>query len=85
MAMDQNNYQNIDNPDGMSQIDLMSQKHGILEMINEIPSDFIFQEMFRVFDLNQIGSISRQDFNYAVKNMDSQIGKLANFNFDQLF
>lgn len=79
--MDQNNYQNIDNPDGMSQIDLMSQKHGILEMINEIPSDFIFQEMFRVFDLNQIGSISRQDFNYAAKNMDSQIGKLANFKF----
>ena len=73
--MDQNNYQNIDNPDGMSQIDLMSQKHGILEMINEIPSDFIFQEMFRVFDLNQIGSISRQDFNYATKNMESQIGK----------
>ena len=31
--------------------------------------------MFRVFDLNQTGFISIEDFIYATKNMDKNIGK----------
>lgn len=74
MSMPPQNAQNTIQYSGSSRNNLLGQSSGLYniganpnEMIDQLPSDYIYTEMFKAFDVEQQGFIHRYDMNAAAK------------------
>lgn len=47
-----------------------------MEIIPEIAPEHIFEEMFRVFDINQNGIVTREEVMYAAGNQDKYVEEI---------